>query len=150
MKVEIYNIGTRKVISVDSKLAEALVKMRRASYDIPTDLKSPVSQKQNYNTRMMTAEAPASKPAPVAADPVVNSMVTGTTSFSTPAPTPVPVPVKVEDVPVKPVTPTPTPEPAPKPVVEEVKPLAVNPANSATENEEPKKRGRPSTKSKDE
>lgn len=51
-KVEVYCKIKRRIINIDKKLADALVKMKRASYDLPEDV---VSKKNKYDTRMMSS-----------------------------------------------------------------------------------------------
>ena len=53
-KVEVYCKIKKKVVKMDKRLADALVKMKRASYDIKVD--------EGYPTKMMVAETTTEKP----------------------------------------------------------------------------------------
>lgn len=127
MKVEIYSFARRRVITVDKKLGEALVKMKHASFDLEAG-------QQGYKTRMLVAQSPAvpAIPVPPVAPPVP-------TAPSLPADKPV----------VPEVAPVPTELPKadkPEPSFPPMTTTTTSVDTSSEEKPEPRKRGRPSTK----
>lgn len=52
-KVEVYDLVKKKNVFYDSRLAEALIKMKRAK---PVEENGSKSEDQTYNTRVLTAE----------------------------------------------------------------------------------------------
>lgn len=110
-KVEVFCFVKKKVVKVDSRLADALVKMKRASYDL-----QPSNTAQTYKNRMMTTNpAPATQvdvvelvtnPAPVVelvTEPVTDALEPQVPMVETfvPEPANIPVPQFIAPIPLQ-------------------------------------------------